>query len=176
MRPGELNYGSAGGGTNLHVAAELFKSRARVEIVHVPYKGDGLALRALLGGETHLGFVGVVSAVQHSRTGRLRMLGVTAGKRSPALAEIPTIAESGLPGFEFTGWYGVLAPRATAQDRIVGLNGHFRNALLAPEMAERFATEGAEIIASTPEEFGKLLRVELARWAKVVKDEGLKAE
>ena len=176
VRPGELNYASAGSGTNLHLAAELFKSRAGVAIVHVPYKGDGLALRALLGGETHLGFVGVVSAVQHSRTGRLRVLGVTAGKRSPALAEIPTIAESGLPGYELTGWYGVLAPRATAQDRIVGLNGHFRNALLAPEMAERFATEGAEIIASTPEEFGKLLRVELARWAKVVKDEGLKAE
>jgi tripartite-type tricarboxylate transporter receptor subunit TctC len=145
-------------------------------MVHVPYKGDGLALRALLGGETHLGFIGVVSVVQHSRTGRLRALGVTASRRSPALAEIPTIAESGLPGYEFTSWYGVLAPRATPPDRIVALNGHFRNALHAPDMAERFANEGVEIVASTPEEFGKHLRAELAKWAAVVKDSGLKAE
>lgn len=176
VRPGELNYASAGSGTNLHVAAELFKSLARVNIVHVPYKGGGLALAALLGGETQLSFLGVISVVQHVRTGRLRALGVTAGRRSPALAEVPTIAESGLPGYEFVSWYGVLVPRATPPDRVAALNGHFRNALHAPEMAERFAKEGVDIIASTPEAFGKHLRAELGKWAKVVKEGGLKAE
>jgi len=176
VRPGELNYASAGSGTNLHVAAELFKNLAKVSIVHVPYKGGGPALAALLGGETHLSFIGVVAMVQHVKTGRLRALGVTSSRRSPALPDVPTIAESGLPGYEFTSWYGVLAPRGTATERVVALNGHFRNALRAPEMAERFAREGADIIASTPEEFGKHLGVELAKWARVVKEAGLKAE
>ncbi len=176
VRPGELNYASAGSGTNLHVAAELFKSLAKVSIVHVPYKGGGPALSALLSGETHLSFLGVVAMVQHIKTGRLRALGVTSARRSPALPDLPTIAESGLPGYEFTSWYGVLAPRDTAVERVVALNGHFRNALRAPEMGERFAREGADIIASTPEEFGKHLRVELAKWARVVKEAGLKAD
>ncbi len=176
VRPGELNYASAGSGTNPHIAAELFKSLAKVDILHVPYKGDGLARASLLGGETHLGFIGVLSAVQHVHTGRLRALGVTAVKRSPALAAVPTLAESGLAGYEFTSWYGVLAPRATPAVRVISLNGHFRNALRTPEIVERFAKVGADIIASSPEEFGKHLRAELAKWAKVVKESGLKAE
>jgi tripartite-type tricarboxylate transporter receptor subunit TctC len=176
VRPGELNYASSGTGTNLYVAAELFKNLARLDIVHVPYKGGGPAMAALLGGEAHIGFIEVLAAASYAKAGRIRVLGVTGVKRSPALAGAPTIAESGLPGYEFTSWYGVLAPRATAQERIVALNGHFRNVLRAPEMEERFSWIGAEIIASTPEEFGKFLRVELARWAKVVKDAGLKAE
>jgi len=144
--------------------------------VHVPYKARGPALASLLGGETQLGFIGVVAMVQLARTGRLRALGVTSTRRSPALPEVPTIAESGLLGYEFTSWYGVLAPHATATDRVVALNGHFRNALRAPEMADRFAREGADIIAGTPEEFARQLRVELAKWARVVREGGLKAE
>ena len=176
VRPGELNYASAGSGTNLHVAAELFKSLTKLSIVHVPYKGGGPALVALLGGETHLSFIGVLAVIPHVKSGRLRALGVTASKRSPALADVPTIAESGVPGYEFTSWYGVLAPRATPNDRVVALNGHFRNALQSPEMSERFARVGADVIASTPEAFGKYLSSELAKWAKVVKEAGLKAE
>ncbi len=176
VRPGELNYASAGGGTNLHVAAELFKHLSKLDIVHVPYKGGGPAMAALLGGETHIGFIEVLAAASYSKAGRIRVLGVTGVKQSPALAGVPTIAESGLPGYEFTSWYGVLVPRATAHEKVVALNGHFRNALRAPEMAERFAWVGAEIIASTPEEFGKHLRVELAKWARVVRETGLKAE
>jgi len=176
VRPGELNYASVGNGTSPHLAAELFKNLARLDIVHVPYKARGPALAALLGGETQLGFIGVVAMVQLARTGRLRALGVTSTRRSPALPEVPTIAESGLPGYEFTSWYGVLAPHATATDRVVALNGHFRNALRAPEMADRFAREGADIIAGTPEEFARQLRVELAKWARVVREGGLKAE
>lgn len=176
VRQGELNYGSVGNGTNAHIAAELFKNRARLDIVHVPYKAGGPALAALLGGETQISFISVMAMVQHVRTGRLRALGVTSTRRSPALPEIPTIAESGLAGYEFTSWYGVLAPRGIPFERVVALNGHFRNALHAPEMAERFAREGADIIASTPEEFGKHLGVELAKWARVVKEAGRKAE
>lgn len=176
VRPGELNYASAGSGTNLHVAAELFKNLARLDIVHVPYKGGGPALAALLGGETQMSFLGVLAVVQHINTGRLRALGVTGRKRSPALAEVPTIAESGLPGYEFTSWYGVLAPRATPPELIAALNGHFRNALQGPEMAERFGRVGAEIVAGSPEEFGRYLRAELVKWARVVKEAGLKAD
>lgn len=176
VRPGELNYASAGSGTNLHVAAELFKNLTKLSIVHVPYKGGGPALVALLGGETHLSFIGVLAVVPHVKSGRLRALGVTAGRRSPVLADVPTIAEAGVPGYEFASWYGVLAPRATPNDRIVALNGHFRNALQSPEMGERFARVGADVIASTPEAFGKYLGSELAKWAKVVKEAGLKAE
>jgi tripartite-type tricarboxylate transporter receptor subunit TctC len=176
VRPGELNYGSAGGGTNLYVAAELFKNLAKLDIVHVPYKGGGPAMAALLGGETDIGFIEVLAAASYAKAGRIRVLGVTGVKRSPALTGVPTIAESGLPGYEFTSWYGVLVPRATAQEKVVALNGHFRNALRAPEIAERFAWVGAEIVASTPEAFGTFLRLELAKWAKVVKEAGLKAE
>ena len=176
VRPGELNYASVGNGTSPHMAAELFKNLARVDIVHVPYKARGPAFAALLSGETQLGFIGVVAMVQLVRSGRLHALGVSSTRRSPALPEVPTIAESGLPGYEFTSWYGVLAPRKTPAERVVALNGHIHNALRAPEMAERFSRDGANIIASTPEEFARHLRLELAKWAKVVKEAGLKAE
>ena len=176
VRPGELNYGSVGNGTSPHMAAELFKNLARVDMVHVPYKARGPALAALLGGETQLAFIGVVAMAQLVRSGRLHALGVTSARRSPALPDVPTIAESGLPGYEFTSWYGVLAPRGTPVVRVVALNGHFRNALRAPEMAGRFSREGASIITGTPEDFAQHLRVELAKWAKVVKESGLRAE
>jgi tripartite-type tricarboxylate transporter receptor subunit TctC len=176
LRPGELNYASGGSGTNAHVAAELFRSRAKIDILHVSYKSGGLALASLLGGETHLGFLGVMSAAQHVNIGRLRALGVTAVKRSPMLASVPTVAEGGLPGYEFTSWYGVLAPRATPQVRVVALNGYLRNALHAPEVAARLHAMGAEIIASSPEEFARHLRADLDKWAKAIKKAGLKAE
>ena len=176
VRPGELNYSSAGSGTNPYIAAELFKNQAKVNIMHVSYKGAGLALAALLGGETQVSFVGVMVAVSYVNTGRMRMLGVTGRKRSRALAGVPTLAESGLPGYEFMSWYGVLAPRATPHDRVVALNGHLRNALLVPDTSERLTRMGFDIIGGTPENFGRHLRSELAKWAKVVKETGLKAE
>ena len=176
VRPGEINYASGGGGTNAHVAAELFRHLAKIETVHVMYKSGGLALAALLGGETHFAFIGVMSAAQYVNTGRVRALGITAVKRSPMLASVPTVAESGLPGYEFISWYGVVAPRATPEVRIIALNGHFRNALHAPEVAERFDKMGAEIIASSPGEFGRYLRADLVKWAAVVKKTGLRVE
>ena len=176
VRPGELNYASAGSGTNLHVAAELFKNLAKLDIVHVPYKGGGPALAALLNREAQLSFLGVVTVPSLVKAGRLRALGVTSAQRSPTLPDVPTIAESGLPGYEFTSWYGVLAPQATPIDRVVALNGELRNVLRSPEMAERFSREGADVVAGTPDEYAKFLRAELAKWAKVVKEAGLKSE
>lgn len=175
-RPGQLNYASAGSGTNLHVAAELFKNLAGVQIVHVPYKGGGPALAALLGGETQLSFLGVVAVIPHVKSGKMRALAITSSRRSTVLPELPTIAEAGVPGYEFTSWYGVLVPAATPPEKVIALNGHFRNALRAPDIAERFAREGAGIIASSPQEFGKHLHAELVKWAKVVRDSGLKVE
>ena len=176
VRPGELNYSSAGSGTNPYIAAELFKNQAKVNIMHVSYKGAGLALAALLGGETQVSFVGVMVAVSYVNTGRMRMLGVTGRKRSRALAGVPTLAESGLPGYEFMSWYGVLAPRATPHDRVVALNGHLRNSLLVPDTSERLTRMGFDIIGGTPEEFGRHLRAEFIRWANVVRATGLRAE
>ncbi len=176
VRPGEINYGSGGGGTNAHVAAELFRHLARIEIVHVTYKSGGLALAALLGNETHVAFIGVTSAAQFVETRRLRALGVTAARRTPLLASVPTVAEAGLPGYEFTSWYGVLAPRATPEVRVVALNGYLRNALHTPEVSERFDRMGADIIASSPDEFGRYLRADLAKWAAVARKTGLRVE
>jgi tripartite-type tricarboxylate transporter receptor subunit TctC len=176
VRPGELNYFSTGGGTDPHIAAELFRSLAKLDMVHVPYKARGPALASLLNRETQLGFLGVVAVPPLVKAGRLRALGVTSLKRSPVLPDVPAIAESGLPGYEFTSWYGVLAPRGTPAERVVALNGHIRNALRTPEMAGRLSGEGAEIVADTPDEFGKFLRVELAKWARVLKEADVRPE
>lgn len=176
VRPGELHYASAGGGTNPHVAAELMRRAAKIDVVHVAYKSGGLALASLLGGETQFTFLGVMSAAQYVDAGRLRALGVTGARRSPMLAAIPTMEESGLRGYQFTSWYGVLAPRATPAVRVIALNGHFRNALHTPEVVARFARMGAEIIASSPDDFARYLRADLVKWAELVKKAGLKVE
>jgi tripartite-type tricarboxylate transporter receptor subunit TctC len=173
-RPGELNYASAARGSSPHVAAELFKYLAGVNIVRVPYKAGAPALTSLVGGETHLGFFAVVLVSAHVRAGRLRAIGVTTGKRSVALPEVPPIAEAGLPGYDFASWYGVLAPAGTPEERVAALNGHLRNAKYQSDVAERLSREGAEIIVSSPAYFGRHLRAESARWAKVIEAAGLK--
>lgn len=175
-RPGQLNYSSAGSGTNLHVAAELFKNLTKVNIVHVPYKGGGPALAALLGGEAQISFLAVTIVAPHIGAGKVRALGVTAVKRTPVLPDVPTISEAGIPGYEFAAWYGVLIPAGTPA-RIVSIwNGSIVKALRLPDVAERIGREGADIIASSSAQFGAYLKTELAKWAKVVKDNGLKVE
>lgn len=175
-RPGELNYASAGMGTNPHVAAELFSHLTKLNIVHVPYKGAGPALAALLGGETQLSFIPLLPAMLNVRNGRLRALAVTGRERVPALPDVPTLGESGVPDYEFTSWYGVLAPRAVPHELVVALNGHLRNALAAPEIAERLARAGVRIIASTPTEFDRHLRAELDKWGRVLKPRGIRLD
>lgn len=175
-KPGQLHYSSAGSGTNLHVAAELFKNLTNTSITHIPYKGGGPALGALLGNEAQLSFLGVTIVAAQLGAGRMRPLGVTSARRSPAMPEVPTIAEAGVPGYEFAAWYGVLIPAGT-QSRIISTwNAAIVKVLRSPDAAERIAREGADIIASSPAEFGAHIKTELAKWAKVVKDNNLKVE
>jgi tripartite-type tricarboxylate transporter receptor subunit TctC len=169
-QPGKLNYASAGIGTNLHVAAELFKNLTKTDIVHIGYKGGGPALVATLSGETSLSFLSIPAALPHMQAGRLRALATTGAKRTPSLPDLPTIAEAGVPGYEFSSWWGVLAPSGTPGPAIATFNDYVVKATRTPEVRKRFADEGVEIIASSPEQFGAHIKRELARWAKVVRD------
>jgi tripartite-type tricarboxylate transporter receptor subunit TctC len=175
--PGRLNYPSAGKGTNSHLSMELFKSLARVNIVHVPYRGGGLAQTAILGGEVHVGFSNAISVVSHVKTGKVRALGTSSPRRSSLLPDVPTIAEAGVPGYSFTTWYGVVAPARTPPPLIALLNDHVVKAARSADVAERFAHEGAELIASSPPQFGAHIKSELERWSKVIKEaDGLRAD
>jgi len=175
-QPGKLSYSSAGNGSNLHVAAELFSNLAGTKMLHVQYKGGGPALVAVLGGEVNLSFLSVAAAAPHIRAGRLRALGATSAKRASVLPELPTVAESGVPGYEFTTWVGAVVPSATPAASVNALNGLIVKAVRSPDLGARFAEQGADVIASTPEAFAAHIRSELARWAKVIKESGIKAD
>lgn len=175
-KPGRMNYSSAGNGTNLHIPAELMKNMAKVDIVHVPYKGGGPALTALLGGEVDMSFINLVPVVPHLQSGRLRAIAVTSAKRSASLPNVPTIAESGLPGYEFTTWWALVAPAATPPAIVAELNDVVVKAVKSPDFRERMTKEGAEAIGSTPEQLGNHIRTEVAKWSKLVRDMGLKAD
>jgi tripartite-type tricarboxylate transporter receptor subunit TctC len=174
--PGRINYASAGNGTPVHLAAELFKSVAGVNLVHVPYKGGGPAAAAVLRGETQLIFGSVTATLPQIKAGKLIALGVTGPKRLPVAPEYPTIAELGYPGFEVTSWYGVLAPAKTPATVVAKLNTAVVSALRAPEVRQQMARQGLDPIGSTPAEFAAHLRREVARWARVVKEAGIKAD
>jgi tripartite-type tricarboxylate transporter receptor subunit TctC len=175
-QPGKLNYPSGGNGTNSHISVELFKSLTGARIVHVPYKGGGPALIAIVSGETDLGILGFEVVISHVRSGKLRALGITGAKRSSRLPETPTVAEGGVPGYQFTTWYGVLVPTGTPPTIIDALNGHVVKAMRTPDLAERLARDGTEVVATPPEQFAAHITSELARWAKVVKEAGLRAD
>ena len=174
--PGRINYASAGSGTPVHLAAELFKSMAGVSMVHVPYKGGGPAAAAVLRGESQLIFGSVTATMPQIKAGKLIALGVTGPKRLPSAPQYPTIAELGYPGFEVTSWYGVLAPSRTPPGIIARLLAAVVNAVRAPEVREQMARQGLEPIGSTPAEFAAHLKREVARWARVVKEAGIKAD
>ena len=174
--PGKLNYASAGNGSNLHVAAELFKNLTGTNIVHVPYGGGGPALIAILNGEAGLSFLSLVAATGHIANGRMRALGLTGAQRSKAMPQLPTIAEQGVPGYAFGAWFGVYAPAATPGGIVKTLNETIVRALRDGQVAERFDREGAEIVGSSPEALARHVKAELALWAKVVKSAGLKIE
>ncbi len=169
-RPGKLNYASNGNGSSAHLAAVMYESMAGVDMVHVPYKGLAPALADLLSGEVQLMFSSMVAIVPHIKAGKLRALAVTGKKRSPLLPEVPTIAESGLPGYEAGSWYGILAPAGTPRDIVLKLNAEIVKVLKRPEVRERLANEGAEPIGGTPEEFAAHVKAELARMGKVIRD------
>lgn len=176
-RPGRLNYGSGGSGTAPHLAAELFKTMTNVDMVHIPYKGSGPAVTDLLGGQISLMFNTMIQTIPHVQSGKLRALAVTSAKRSQAMPELPTLAESGLPGYEMVGWFGLLAPAGTPRDVVMKLNKEVNEILNLPDVKERLAALGSEPTdITTPEQFGNYIKTEIAKWAKVIKASGMKVE
>ncbi|MBI3515136.1 MAG: tripartite tricarboxylate transporter substrate binding protein [Proteobacteria bacterium] len=171
-KPGQLNFSSAGNGSLPHLAGELFKTMTGVDMVHVPFKGGGPAVAALIGGEVQLSFADPLAAIPGIKAGQMIALGVTATKRIPGLAEVPTIAEAGVPGFEATGWNGVLAPAATPAPIIAKLHDAFVAALQTPSVRDRLTEQAYEPVGSTPAEFGRFIAVETEKWAKVIKASG----
>jgi len=175
-RPGQLNYGSAGSGSTLHLAGEMFNTFARVKLVHVPYKGVTGAFSDLLGGQIAIMFPGAPIALPQVQAGKLRALATTGAKRSPAAPELPTVAEAGLAGYEVTVWYGALAPAGTPAAVIGRVNSALAQALAQKDIRERFAALGAEPVHNSPEEFAAYLKADLGRWAKVVQASGAKVD
>ncbi len=174
-QPGKLNYASAGSGSTLHLAGELFKSLAGVDIVHVPYKG-ATGITDLIAGAVQLSFAGLPQTLPHVKSGRLKALAVTTLRRAAAVPDLPTIAEAGVPGYEVDPWYGVIAPAGTPRAIIDRLNAAFARALAAPDVKEKFLLQGIEPRSSTPAEFSGIIGKEIVKWSKVVRDAGIKAE
>lgn len=171
-QPGKLNYGSAGNGTTQHIAGELFKTLAGVDIAHIPYKGGAPMMTDVIGGQVTMAFDTSASANAQIKGGKVRALAVTTAKRSPAFPDLPTLAEAGVPGYEITTWYALLAPAGTPKEIITKLQTEVANILKQPDMKKRWEEQGAEIGGITPEEFAKLIRSETVKYAKVVKDSG----
>ncbi|MDP1717453.1 MAG: tripartite tricarboxylate transporter substrate binding protein [Burkholderiales bacterium] len=167
-RPGQLNYASAGNGNATHLAGELLKSLARIDIVHVAYKGSGPALVDLISGQVHFMFPNLVNSLPHIASGRLRALAVTGAKRATAAPHIPTLIEAGVPGYTVMSWYGLLAPAGTPQAVVGRLNSELVKVLRSPDVKERLAGQGADPAEGTPEEFSAFLKEEIAKWGKVV--------
>lgn len=174
--PGKLTYGSSGTGGAPHLAGELFKNMAKVDMVHVPYRGVGPALSELLGGQIGLLFVSINVVQQHVRAGRLNALATTGDRRSPIAPDLPTMAESGLPGFKAGTWYGVLAPTGTPRAIVMRLNAEMNRILALPEMKERLIAQGADPSGNTPEQFAAFMKAERQKWDRVVKTGRIKLE
>jgi tripartite-type tricarboxylate transporter receptor subunit TctC len=175
-RPGELNFASSGVGTIPHLSAELFKRLAGIDIVHVPYKGTGLAIPDIARGQVAMIFDSIITAQQHAKAGNVRMLAVSTAKRSPLLPEVPTMAEAGVPGYESTTWFGVLGPAGTPREVVTKVSQDIAVVLQADDVRSRFAAAGAEPVGSTPEAFAALLKSEGEKWAKVIRSAGIKVE
>ena len=175
-RPKDLVYGSGGVGSSGHLAVELFCTMAGIQLTHVPYKGAGPALVDLLGGQLQLIFASVVSGLPYTRNGKLRALAITATKRLAVAPELPTIAESGVPGYEFSSWFGMLLPAGTPPAIVAKLQAETAKALKQPDLSERLAREGSEPVASTPQQFAVFLKAEMTKWAGVAKSSGMQPE
>jgi tripartite-type tricarboxylate transporter receptor subunit TctC len=173
-KPGELNYANSGNGTTAHLAGELLKKMARVDLVSVPYKGGGPAVIDLVAGRVQIYFSTLPPALSHVQAGRLRGLAVTTLKRVNLISDVPTVAESGLPGFEVVGWFGIFAPAGTPPPVIAKLNKEINQALSSPEVQQRFANQGLIPGGGTPEELGRFLRAEMAKWGALIKEVGIK--
>ena len=175
-KPGQLNFGTGGNGSASHLASELFRILAGIKTVHVPYKGLPQALPDLLGGRLQYVFGTPESMLQLANDGRLRLLALTTARRSPSMAEVPTLAESGLAGYEFSGWIGVLVPTGTPRELVQKLHHEITGILRLPDVKTRLEVNASEIVANTPEEFTAYLKAEIARWKKVAKDANIHVE
>ncbi|MGH8635071.1 MAG: tripartite tricarboxylate transporter substrate binding protein [Burkholderiales bacterium] len=175
-KPGMLDCASAGHGTSTHMAFELFRTLTGVKVTHVPYKGTGQALVDAIAGQVHMLFGNVLSSLTHVRAGRLRALGVTTARRSTVLPDLPTIAESGVPGYENSTWHGWLAPAGTPPAILARLNAELVKSTRAPDVVERLAPDGGEPVGSTAEQFAHFIATDMARWSKLVKETGMRFE
>lgn len=175
-RPGALNYASAGVGTNPHIAGELFNFLGKVNIVAVHFKGGGPGLVATISGEVGIAFTNFAETSAFVKSKRLRALGVSSAKRVAAMPDVPTIAEAGLPGYEFTTWHGMLAPKGTPKSIVALLNEKLKKTMGSPDQSKQFEQRGLDIIASSPEEFSTHLKNELNKWGKVIKERGMRAD
>ena len=175
-RPGQLNYASAGAGSSVHLAAELLEQMAQIKLVHIPYKGQPEAVTALITGEVSMMPLTMALAKVRIQSGQARPLAVTTPRRSAALPDMPTVAESGYPGYEVSTWFGYLAPAGTPVDVVTRLNAEINAALRHPEVQNKLAALGAELDPGTPQAFGKFLEADMKRWASVIKQAGIKAD
>jgi tripartite-type tricarboxylate transporter receptor subunit TctC len=176
MRPGTINFASAGSGGPTHLAGEVLKSMAHIDIVHVPYKGNAAALTGLVGGEAQMMFSNLLTSMPHVRSGRLRAIAITSIKRSPQAPELPTVAESGVPGYDVAPWYGILGPAGLPAAIVTQWNREVARILQLPELKERFVAQGIDLAPSTPEAFASLIKAEVPRWRKIVEDAGAKVD
>jgi tripartite-type tricarboxylate transporter receptor subunit TctC len=175
-KPGHLNYAAAGVGSFQHLGSELFRIMAGVDIVGVQFKGGGPAMIDVVGGHTQVLIGSLIQALPHLRSGKLRVLGVGGAKRSPILLDVPTIAEAGVPGYEATNWWGIVAPTGTPPAIVERLHKELSVILASAEMQKRFLDEGAEVVPMSPAEFGSFIAAETAKWTRVVKEAGIRAE
>jgi len=175
-RPGQLAFASSGNGGGSHLAMELFRSVTHIDLIHVPYKGTGPATIDLLSGQTKLMFGGLIGTLGHVKSGRLRTLAISSTHRSPLLPDVPTIAESGYPGFEAATWYGVAAPARTPVSIINKLNQAIRHSLRDPRLSQRITSQGADLALNSPAEFAAHIKTEVAKWGKVVRESGAHAD
>ena len=175
-KPGQLSYASNGAGTSAHMAGELLNRAAGIQMLHVPYKGAGIAVNDVLGGHVPLLFGAVATTLPQVQAGKLRALAVTGAQRSPAAPSVPTVAESGFPGFEVVQWFGAFAPAGTPRAIVVKLNGELNRAMSLPDVQESFARQGFETRPATPEKFAAYVKSELDKWSKVIKEAGIRAE
>jgi tripartite-type tricarboxylate transporter receptor subunit TctC len=174
--PGKLTFGSSGTGAASHLSAELFKSMARVDLLHVPYKGTGQAVADLLAGQIDLLFAPSQSVIQHVKAGKLKALATTGSKRAETLPDLPTVAEAGVPGYEAVGWFGLLAPAAAPKEVVFKLNRDFVAVMADKDLRRRAADLGADLVGNAPDEFARFIRDDQAKWAKLMREAGIKPE
>jgi len=175
-QPGKIIYASSGTGGSGHLAVELFQALAQVNMTHVPYKGSGPAVLALVAGEVQLGFNNILSVLPHVNSGRLKAIAVTSSKRAPAVPNLPTMAEAGVPGYEATSWNGIFAPAKTPRPIIIKIHAEVVKILNTPDVREKLIAAGSDPVGSTPEEFLVFVKSELARWGKVIRENNIRAE